>query len=166
MEHRVADLQLAAFGRKEIALAERLNEPAERAEQRGRALPDPLCIDEGETVPDPHLEHDRINEEHRHRDGEQREIAPATGPPGEERERGQERDPLGAREERKARALRDAPRLDYAAQFLGGVARTAGDAPMADAVAAVVASRRTGTAWPEVAALTAMVETRLSAPGM
>lgn len=81
-------------------------------------------------------------------------------------------DPLAYRDDLRhgARALRDdpSPRLAYATQFLGGLARSAGDIPVVEAVAAVVAAvatgRRAGPAFPEVAALRAVVDARLAAP--
>lgn len=56
-----------------------------------------------------------------------------------------------------------APRLDYVTQFLGGVARSAGDADVGAAVDAVRASRVEGRgAWPEIARLSAIVQSRLA----
>jgi CheY-like chemotaxis protein len=59
---------------------------------------------------------------------------------------------------------RPAPRLVYAMQFLGGLARAAGDAVVAEAVAAAEAGRRQGPALPEIAALRAVVHARIAAP--
>lgn len=57
------------------------------------------------------------------------------------------------------------PRVEYVTQFLGGLARSAGDAPMTEAVEAVMASRGQGRgAWPEIARLAAIVQSRLAAP--
>ena len=54
-------------------------------------------------------------------------------------------------------------RLDYATQFLSGVARSAGDVTMTAAVDAVTASRAGGAgARPEIAQLTAMLQSRLA----
>ncbi len=54
-------------------------------------------------------------------------------------------------------------RLDYATQFLSGVARSAGDVTMTAAVDAVTASRAGGAgARPEIAQLTAMLRSRLA----
>lgn len=53
--------------------------------------------------------------------------------------------------------------LDYVAQFLGGVARSAGDAPLSEAAAALAARRRDGgQIGGEVARIAALVEARLS----
>lgn len=53
--------------------------------------------------------------------------------------------------------------LDYVAQFLGGVARSAGDAPLSEAAAALAARRRDGgQIGGEVARIAALVEARLT----
>jgi two-component system, OmpR family, response regulator len=62
--------------------------------------------------------------------------------------------------------LQSAPDLDYVTQFLGGVARSAGDKPMSDAVAALAASQSAGqpSALP-LATISALVQSRLSHAG-
>jgi len=53
--------------------------------------------------------------------------------------------------------------VDYLTQFLGGVARSAGDAPLTEAVSAVAATRAAGRPLrPEMARLAAMVQARLA----
>ncbi len=52
--------------------------------------------------------------------------------------------------------------IAYLTQFLGGVARSAGDAPLSAAVEAVISSRAAGRPYrPEVARLAALVQARL-----
>lgn len=76
-------------------------------------------------------------------------------------------DPLAYRDDLAHAAdvlsLDDAERgLDYVTQFLGGVARSAGDAPLDAAVAQLAHARRTGgQIRPEVARLAALVQARL-----
>ncbi|MBI1415844.1 MAG: response regulator [Limimaricola sp.] len=56
--------------------------------------------------------------------------------------------------------------VDYLTQFLGGVARSADDRVLGDAVGRVAARRRTGAALhPALARLSALVEERLARPG-
>ena len=55
------------------------------------------------------------------------------------------------------------PSLDYLTQFLGGVAKSAGDVPLRAAVDALAARRLAGTAYsPHLARLAALVQTRLT----
>jgi len=54
--------------------------------------------------------------------------------------------------------------VDYLTQFLGGVARSAGDAPLTEAVSAVAATRAAGRPLrPDMARLAAVVQSRLAA---
>jgi two-component system, OmpR family, response regulator len=63
-------------------------------------------------------------------------------------------------------ALRDATNLGYVTQFLDGVARSAGDRPMSELVAALAANRAAGLPLaPQVAALAALVRRRLDHAG-
>lgn len=56
--------------------------------------------------------------------------------------------------------------IDYITQFLGGVARSAGDLPLSDAVAALANARRTGGSLrPDLARVAAMVQQRLAPTG-
>ena len=56
--------------------------------------------------------------------------------------------------------------IDYITQFLGGVARSAGDLPLSDAVAALANTRRTGGSLrPDLARVAAMVQQRLTPTG-
>jgi len=56
--------------------------------------------------------------------------------------------------------------IDYITQFLGGVARSAGDVPLSDAVAALVDARRSGGPLrPDLARVAAMVQQRLTPTG-
>ncbi|OWU86579.1 response regulator [Oceanicola sp. 22II-s10i] len=61
--------------------------------------------------------------------------------------------------------VRDDAGLDYVAQFLGAVARSASDAALADAAGALADARRAGRAiQPDVARLAGLVQARLSMP--
>lgn len=77
-------------------------------------------------------------------------------------------DPLALRDDldHAARALSGSagPRLDYAAQFVQGLARSAGDRALEAAAEAVAQRRAQGAgAWPEVAHLAGLVRSRLAA---
>jgi hypothetical protein len=101
-------------GTGNVALADGLDEPAERAERGERPVPDALRVDEREPVPDPRLEGERVGQEHREWDDEQTEVthAPARTPRAD-RERRQERNTLRSGEEREPR--RDRGPADAAA---------------------------------------------------